>query len=510
MTAANESPKVNPGPLGPLKKSEWWHRKLEPEERQRVMKDLAIRKIEHWGFRFFVMLTLSAIVAVMGLLLNSAAVVIGAMLLAPLMQPVLATAACVSMALFKKSGEAFVKVFLATTWCIFIAFIFARILPDDVFTSEVLSRTGPDFKDLIVALAAGAAGAYATVREDASASLPGVAVAVALVPPLGVVGVTLQAGALDKAWGASLLYTTNLAAIILASVFVFVVTGFVPPKRLETNFVKLGLATTAIFVIVGLIGWPLIQASRGIAQDNRDELSALSVVEQWLSETDVIEDVDVNDDDGIIRVSLRGFGERPNREGLELLLRDQFVDKELRLEWVQVGVTDTTVEVVDNKKLAVVEKIVLSWLLTVKNSQLDDLELNGSDLRIDASGVGEPPSVDELVEALKKEFDSEFTTSLNWSQRQLIRSDAVIDESTIFEKSLRSIVASWINETDSTLVLDRFELAEGSLVLDFIGFNEPDGQVLIDQIADQVEEPLDVQVYFRERILLAESSIEDE
>ena len=71
----------------------WWHRHYTPEDRRRVLADLAVSKVEHWAWRFVTMLTLSVVVAVMGLALNSAAVVIGAMLLAPLMQPVLATGA---------------------------------------------------------------------------------------------------------------------------------------------------------------------------------------------------------------------------------------------------------------------------------------------------------------------------------------------------------------------------------------------------------------------------------
>ena len=196
-----------------------------------MMAELAIKRQEHWAYRFTVMITLSVIVAVMGLSANSAAVVIGAMLLAPLMQPVLGTAACISMALFRKSLRSFTVVVLATVWAIALSYVLAALFVNGELPGEVTSRTAPDIRDLVVALAAGTAGAYATVRKDASASLPGVAVAVALVPPLGAVGISLEAGNTTFAWGAMLLYTTNLFAIVLAGVVVFVVTGFVPPRR---------------------------------------------------------------------------------------------------------------------------------------------------------------------------------------------------------------------------------------------------------------------------------------
>ena len=123
------------------------------------------------------------------------------------------------------------------------------------------SRTAPDIRDLVVALAAGTAGSYATVRKDASSSLPGVAVAVALVPPLAAVGISLEAGNLTFAWGAMLLYTTNLFAIVVAGFVVFVVTGFVPPRRLATTFRRSSLAAAAVGIVVIAIARPLHSGS---------------------------------------------------------------------------------------------------------------------------------------------------------------------------------------------------------------------------------------------------------
>ena len=229
-------------PFRPLTTSAWWHRHLDPEERRRVMNELAITHVDHWAWRFTVMLTLSVVVAVMGLSADSAAVVIGAMLIAPLMTPVLATAASLSMSLKRKSVVSLLKVALATAWAIGMAYLLSMVLPDGPLPGEVEARTKPDIRDLVVALAAGAAGSYATVRRDASAALPGVAVAVALVPPLATVGITLEAGERDLAIGALLLYGTNLAAIVFAGVMVFIATGFVPPQRLSNTAIQLFVA----------------------------------------------------------------------------------------------------------------------------------------------------------------------------------------------------------------------------------------------------------------------------
>ena len=226
-----------------------------------MMDELAITRVEHWAWRFTIMLTLSVVVAVMGLSADSAAVVIGAMLLAPLMQPVLATAASLSMSLLRKSLASLFKVALATAWCVAIAFVISMLLPDGALPGEVESRTRPDIRDLVVALAAGAAGAYATVRKDASSSLPGVAVAVALVPPLATIGITLEAGETELAIGASLLYGTNLAAIVFAGVMVFIATGFVPPRRLASTAVQLLVAAAIALTIVVAIAVPLYNRS---------------------------------------------------------------------------------------------------------------------------------------------------------------------------------------------------------------------------------------------------------
>ncbi|MDH5290548.1 MAG: TIGR00341 family protein, partial [Acidimicrobiia bacterium] len=203
------------------------------------MAELAVSEVWPWARSFAVLLTLSVMVAVMGLSADSAAVVIGAMLIAPLMGPVLAVAASLAMTLRRHTVVSLVKVVAATVWSVVLAYALSRALPGTALSAEALARTQPDVRDLLVALAAGAAGAYATVRRDVSAALPGVAVAVALVPPLATVGISLEAGKADLVAGAFLLYITNLAAIVFAGVMVFVATGFVPARRITNRGLQL-------------------------------------------------------------------------------------------------------------------------------------------------------------------------------------------------------------------------------------------------------------------------------
>ena len=136
-------------------------RGMDPEARRRVMDACAVRTSSGWVTHFVLMMVLSVVVAVMGLSANSAALVIGAVLLAPLMTPVLGTAASLTMALGGPLKRSLLVLFLATAGAIALSWMVALFLRDGPLSSEVIARTSPDARDLIVALAAGAAGAVA-------------------------------------------------------------------------------------------------------------------------------------------------------------------------------------------------------------------------------------------------------------------------------------------------------------------------------------------------------------
>ncbi len=470
----------------------WWQRKLQPEQRQKILKDLAIQKPDKWELRFGLMLALSVVVAVMGLQLDSAAIVIGAMLLAPLMQPVLACAACMAMGLFSKAGVMAIRLLVASVGSVVIAVILAALLPEQLgFTEEVLSRTRPDGRDLIVALAAGAAGAYATVREDVSSSLPGVAVAVALVPPLGTLGIALQARDIDKAEGAFLLYSTNLVAIVLVGVFVFVVTGFVAPRRLETNYVKVAIAVLGMTVLVSLVGWPLIQTSRSSAQDARDDALALTIVEQWKAATDSVEEVDVRDEQ--IVVSLTGRGQPPNDEDLRANLLANFGEKEVLFSWIQVGVpaVTTTTASADAMLAREVEAFVQQWIDGLDNARLNNFELNGTSVRVDASGSGEPPSVNELSELLDAEFQTAFEVRINWGESIAITNQPVEDPLAEERELVSEILDEWAAEEE--VLVDKSDFNGSKLDVVVRGEQQPNisdlQQALNEALTEQPEDP---------------------
>ncbi len=435
---------VTPSPLQ-VDESPWWHRKLEPEQRQRIMRDLAIQKPQRWELRFGIMLALSVVIAVMGLQLNSPAIVIGAMLLAPLMQPVLASAGCLALGLLGKAWSSIIRVVLATAGSVAIAYILAAILPEQIgFGTEITSRTIPEGRDLIVALAAGAAGAYATVREDASSSLPGVAVAVALVPPLGTLGILLQAGEFSLAWGSFVLYSTNLIAIVLVGVLVFVITGFVPAQRLEANRARVILSVIAMATLITVIGWSLVQASRGVADDSRDDALATELVEDWLSDTDSIDNVSLDEES--ILVQLRGTGSAPDDDSLVEILQANFPGRLPLIEWDQVSLPTTTTPTTltpDEDYELEVEAFVSDWLDAMPDASLSGFFLDEDSVRVDASGVGEPPSVAELSQLLQTEFGNSFSVRINWSERISVSSDQGIDPVIQVTDQLDRITNDW-------------------------------------------------------------------
>jgi uncharacterized hydrophobic protein (TIGR00271 family) len=217
-------------------------------------------------FDFFLMVVLSAVIATLGLLTDSAAVIIGAMLVAPLMSPIIGIGLASltgDARLFRDSGVALARgallaILMAAllTWVnSFLPFITLQEVP-----GEVLSRTHPSPIDLTIALAGGLAAAYALALPSLSAALPGVAIATALMPPLCTVGIGIAMARWDIAGGAMLLFLTNAVTIAFAGMLVFFALGFAP-KREAGHRVPRALAISAFFTLTLLVPLTFLSAS---------------------------------------------------------------------------------------------------------------------------------------------------------------------------------------------------------------------------------------------------------
>ncbi|MEL0284292.1 MAG: TIGR00341 family protein, partial [Ilumatobacter sp.] len=261
--------------------------RYERSERLEILARLIPPQTRQTTIRFMFMLGLSVTIAVMGLAANSVAVVIGAMLIAPLMTPIMSFSAAVGLGLTRRAAQAAALVAVGSAASLAFAFLLSRLLPEVQLGSEILSRTSPDVRDLVVAVAAGAAGAYATAREDVSDALPGVAVAVALVPPLAVTGVLIETGNLGLARGSGLLYLTNLFAIALSALLVFLVTGVIPTIRMCFADRRVGLTVLAIGAVTVMIAIPLTSRSIDAASNSREQSALVAEVSAWLADTDL-------------------------------------------------------------------------------------------------------------------------------------------------------------------------------------------------------------------------------
>jgi uncharacterized hydrophobic protein (TIGR00271 family) len=187
---------------------------------------------------FWLEVIFAAGIATLGLVLNSPAVIIGAMVISPLMGSILANGLALAVGDVVLALRSALNLVLSCSLAIFFAMVLVFLLPFQEVTPEIAARTNPTLLDLLVALFSGAVGSVATCKQvkGLAASLPGVAIAVALMPPLCVIGYGLgtawSSGTLQGlaiAQGGGLLFFTNLVAIIFTAMVVFFLVGFESP-----------------------------------------------------------------------------------------------------------------------------------------------------------------------------------------------------------------------------------------------------------------------------------------
>lgn len=275
---------------------------------------------------WWVMLLLSVAIATLGVMQDSTAVVIGAMIVAPLMAPILATAAAVVNVWPARLTRSLALAIGGAAASVLLAYIIARWTPSIVplsVNSQVTSRTSPNVLDMSIALAAGAAGAYATVASRVASSIAGVAIAVALVPPLAVVGLTLEASHFSDAWGAFLLFLTNFVSIVLAAVIVFMVTGLASLERLRQD-TRGAIQVIGSFVAVALIILlPLMLTSQGLIVAAARQSSAQDITQEWVGNRSLtVQQVSVQGSD--VQIELSGAGDVPSVPQLEEELSEAF------------------------------------------------------------------------------------------------------------------------------------------------------------------------------------------
>ncbi len=256
----------------------WWRKliKLIDLER-RAEVQVQLRNASHPDFGFFLLVVLSGVIATLGLLVDSPAIIIGAMLVAPLMSPIIGFGLASITGddrLLRDSVSALIRGALLSVLISAIITFTNRNLPFFVMQDlpeEVLSRISPGPLDLGVALAGGLAAAFALAMPDISAALPGVAIATALMPPLCTIGIGLAMGRLDVAGGAFVLFLTNAITIAFAASLVFFALGFRgqilnQTQRLPRNLILSAVLTAVLLSSLSFFSFQAFQS----ATENRE------------------------------------------------------------------------------------------------------------------------------------------------------------------------------------------------------------------------------------------------
>lgn len=284
--------------------------------------------------RFWLLLVLSSVIAAAGVVADSDATVIGAMIVAPLMTPILGIVLATVLGDRVNLLRSWAFVFAGGLTAIAIGYGVGLFVAAPVIAStdpQVAQRVSPDLIDLLAALATGAVGVIALVRSDISDTLPGVAIAISLVPPLTVVGLTAQSQAWDQSLGALLLFVTNVAAILASGVVVLAVyrvraradaSAVVPPAA-PARSPRRSIAFIAVTLLI--IAVPLTVTSLQATQDTNLESQIRSAATPWAEENDwLIAGITVDDDTA--EVLFTGASSQPETSSLTAALEDAGVD----------------------------------------------------------------------------------------------------------------------------------------------------------------------------------------
>jgi len=274
--------------------------------------------------RYWTLLILSAVIATAGIVVDSTATVIGAMIVAPLMTPILGIVLSTVTGDRVNLVRSVVLVVTGAAAVVVVGWLIGLIWPvaiDASTSSQVAGRIHPRLLDLVAALATGAVGAFAMVRSDVSDTLPGVAIAISLVPPLAVAGVTLESGATDQAVGATLLFLTNVGAILLSGLVVMMMYRVYEGQSASTRTAGRGAGLATAIVFVALLCIPLSATSVRIATEAIERSDVAAVAKEWAS-TDgwIVESVETTPDG--VEVRATGGLPTPSPERLRRELDD--------------------------------------------------------------------------------------------------------------------------------------------------------------------------------------------
>lgn len=284
----------------------------------------------HLDLEYVAMLGFSGLIALFGLLQNSVAVIIGAMLISPLMNPILAGALALILGDWSLGRRAASVLGWSIGGVIALTWLVAWLTPLKQVTPEILARTNPNLLDLLVAVLAGLAGTLALRGGPVGLTIiPGVAIAVAVIPPLAVVGFSLSTYHGAMAWGGFLLFVTNLVSIILSAASVFILFGFRPHEKEEKGHLRLRQRMAISALVLVVLAVPLIHTLRKVvAQANLRSAVASALDESFKTPDSTVADMSFSGTSQglLVRATVRTthYFQTPQMEAAENLLRNRF------------------------------------------------------------------------------------------------------------------------------------------------------------------------------------------
>lgn len=263
-------------------------------ERVQVIKH--IEEEVTFSLQYFLLLFLSVIISTLGLIINNNAIIIGAMLLSPLIWPIIGIALATVRSTKNLLRKSVALLFASMMLIILFSFLISLISPFREIGTEILNRINPTVYDLVIALAAGIAATLIICWPKFSDALAGVAVAAALLPPICVTGIGLAFGNYQIAYGSFVLFLTNLASIIFSGIIIFSLSRFY--KREDQDYVKrLSLGLFLSFLVILLLGFQLVLSLRQIISENtiKEKTSIILTQELENISRDIkIDNVDIN------------------------------------------------------------------------------------------------------------------------------------------------------------------------------------------------------------------------
>ncbi len=283
---------------------------------------------------FIIRIVLASIIATGGIATDSTAVVVGSMIIAPLMSPMIGVALAAVLGRPRSTMRALGISTFGMLLCVLISYLMALILPfgvDLTSNSQVVSRMSPRLVDLIIALASSLMASIVIMRDDIPDALAGVAISASIVPPLCVVGVSLAEGNMVAALGSFLLFLTNFFSIQIAGMATFAALGLGSAIYSESTRRQRAEWYGAILFCAAMIFVPLAMSSNNVINNAIRERAIRTTALTWLEGTSYqLNEIHLTD--GHVSLEIMGSGDRPSMKLLGARLQDSGIDvKDIRM-----------------------------------------------------------------------------------------------------------------------------------------------------------------------------------